>query len=394
MSSGLASKRGLFATLAAGLLGLLALRACPHETAQPGPRGAPVASSASDTAVVPEPSTPARSELRFEVSAAGRAVPGAAVALWSLGVGTKPLVGQTSSRGDVEFPALVPGRYGYSVEHAEFVRYAGFVELRGARLLVEVLLQRGATVAGSVVSARGLAIAAASVQVFAGDGAELVKEATSASDGSFVLTGLPLKALQISARAHPHRPVRSEVRFERHGEQKTLTLALEEGFIVAGRVVDSRSAPVPGAQVGSNEATSGFVVTDERGAFELGGLSGAPVNVFATAPGFPAAHRQNVQAGTRGIELVLQPPATVHGAFALPPEATRVDVALCHLDEGFERELCVARRIFRAPAATYVLDRLPAGVYELVFEVEGRPVQRFPVELASGRELEGPSVSW
>src|SRR5690606_12451932 len=103
-----------------------------------------------------------------------------------------------------------------------------------------------------------------------------------------------------------------------------------------------------------------------QGRFELAGLGDEPVNIYATAPGYGPTHLSDMRPGARGVRIVLERAATLSGSVTLAGQARSLMVSLCRHDERIDDELCVARRMYEPPEASFALEELPAGSFDVV----------------------------
>jgi hypothetical protein len=163
---------------------------------------------------------------------------------------------------------------------------------------------------------------------------------------------------------------------------------------IAGRVVSPTGEPIAGASVGSSDANGAFATTDGQGVFELQAVGDGPLAIFATAPGYAAKHRRGVSPDTRNVTLELEPSAMLRGSLDWPAGVERLILGVCHYDAHFRKELCIARQIYRPPAAAYEIPNLPSGKYDLVVEATGRDPQRYPIEVLAGAVADGPRIAW
>jgi hypothetical protein len=174
---------------------------------------------------------------------------------------------------------------------------------------------------------------------------------------------------------------------------------------IAGVVRDQNGAAVVGAEVGSSDWALGRAKTDAQGRFQLSGVQGDAVALYALAAGFAPARLERVPAGSQDLVLVVAPPARIAGALRLPAGASRLLVSLCRRAASTagekEGELCVARRVYSPPAERYELERLAAGDYTIVAELTGQaesspafPTLRIPVIIPAGTSVEGPLLAW
>jgi hypothetical protein len=195
-------------------------------------------------------------------------------------------------------------------------------------------------------------------------------------------------------------------------------LSVSSARTIAGVVRDQSGTAVVGAEVGSSAWALGRAKTDAEGRFQLSGVQGDAVALYALAAGFAPARVERVPAGSRDVVLVMSPPARIAGALRLPASAGRALISLCRNAASGEREgeLCVARRMYSPPAQRYELERLAAGDYTIVAELSGQgpattkqpltgqgpatepspafPTLRLPVVIPAGASVEGPLLAW
>ncbi|MCP3918436.1 MAG: sigma-70 family RNA polymerase sigma factor [bacterium] len=295
--------------------------------------------------------------------------------------------------GEVALRARFPGRLETGRERVE-VPLGGEAEAR-------LVLGDGYTVRGRVswaggAPARGVVVRAGFDPAFARGmralgalrGAE--GRATSAADGSFVITGLGSGPFIVQAEEQrdgaPHRARQEAIDPEQ--EDEPLVLVLQPPLALKGQVVDTDGAPVRDFRVRAVRTASGdgFPVAtqqitervqDPRGRFELPGLIAGPWRLEVAAPAFgtpPAVTVHLPQAAP--LELTLAAAARASGVvvdgdgYAVPGARVRVD------DGRGEQE--VARSGLPAgPSVTtdaegrFSLDALPAGDYALAAAADG-----------------------
>ncbi len=247
---------------------------------------------------------------------------------------------------------------------------------------------------GVVRGPNGQGVAGVELRVLREATGQVLLTSKVGSGGRFELHGLPLAALRFQVNELPYRPESSTLQVEPASEPQRLTLDLELGQRITGRVVDPAGQPVASASVGSSDDKAGLVSSDVNGRFELTGLGSRPVNVFATAPGFAPLQRDQVAPGTRELTLTLQAPASLSGALTLSSVSQDLELALCRYDATHATELCVARAIYRAEDSRYSFSRIAPGDYQLVARVNGHELSRQPVRLAAGQAAAGPALSF
>lgn len=182
---------------------------------------------------------------------------------------------------------------------------------------LHLLLEPGLEVLGTVTRARdGAPVPGARVRVFRPGGpASLERETTSAADGTFRLrigfrddVQLEVLAADLKASGWLALEPGEEDRCQRD-------VALEDGVLVTGRVLDADSGlPVPGAVVGEGVGAERACVADERGQYRLQGFGGT--ELVARAAGYGAVRARNLPAAVEGqlsFDVTLAPGRTVKG---------------------------------------------------------------------------------
>lgn len=310
-------------------------------------------------------------------------VAGARLVLFEPGLAAVPLAeATTDAAGVARFSSLVHGRYRVVARHPGFARLETEVAVVADEQRIELSLERGAHVGGSVVTAGGEPAGGATVQLMRQGSVAVVETATTAADGGFRFGRLGLGVYRVRAFDARHRPTWLEgVRVGTHGDDVQVQVRLQPGRVLAGRVVDRAGRPLADAYVGTSDEGSTFVATDAEGRFELGGLGDEAVNLFATKLGYGPEHLRGLRPGARGIELVLGPAAKLSGRIEGLLDGGRAMASVCHHDEHFERELCVARQL--VTRGDFTIENLPVGRFELVLEATGYDTVRKRVQLES-----------
>lgn len=292
--------------------------------------------------------------------------------------------GHSGDDGVVVLRGLATGRLRLIVTHPHHVRHERGVDLPPGASRVELELPAAAMLRARLEDAAGKPIASATVRVVAEGDRERGRCETN-SGGVCEVGELEPATLVVHAYSGRHRPGRAEIRLERRGAPTELTLRLSEGRALSGRVVDDRGRGVAGARVGSSDDGGGFVVADDEGRFELGGLGDAPVNVFATAEGFAPRHLRALRTGSANVEIRLEKPASLEAKLELGSASPSVLVSVCEHSTHFSKEVCVARQLFEPPEEKIVLEGLAAGPYDLVIEAPGHHPERIRVHLSAGQ---------
>jgi hypothetical protein len=355
-------------------------------------------SGAAGSSELPPAPAPSRSaSLSVRVSSGGVPVSGASVVVERDRAQPLPPLGSalTGQDGVATISGLPFGSWQLLVVHSELAKHRGAVELVAERVVIEVSLERGVRIEGSVVDGRRRAVDDATVRVLsASSNVEYAKQQTDAS-GAFVITGLDPADFRLYVHTGRHRPRwEGPLRFSRHGESRRVAIQLEDGRTLSGKVIDAHGEPVTGAHVGAADEGSALTTTDAQGRFELAGLADAPVNVYATAPGYGPSHLGGALPGGKPIEILLERAASVTGELRLQAPAQSVMVSVCRPDPKMAGGgLCIARQRYEPPTPRFMLENLPVGTHDLVIEAQGHRTARVSVSLSPGQNFTVPLVA-
>lgn len=141
--------------------------------------------------------------------------------------------------------------------------------------------------------------------------------------GTFLLEGLPPgEAITVLVRAAGYQPQSLDIDLAERDEHALLTITLQRGLVIAGRVVDEAGAPRPGVQVECTAATMttggelmGFVpptTTSAEGRFRFEGVGAGQWQVVARNDEGATA-REVVEAGRDDVVLRLTLPGSLRG---------------------------------------------------------------------------------
>jgi len=312
------------------------------------------------------------------VDEAGSPVPGAAVeATWPitlpgdpehrLSAMTASAVATTRSSGRFEIEGLPAGSMALTVEAHGFVskdmprfevpRPAGAPE-------VEVVLERGALLAGHITTTADEPVAGARIAV--GDAALGVSD----QEGQYLVEGAPPGRQRISV-FHPDYP-RFEATRDLGPELNNFDVRLEAGAEVSGRVVDVEGRGVAGARVGLRGRGRGYATASATdGSFVFPTVARARYRLGAAKDGYAVSEAPDEIAVERealsGLEVVLREGATIAGlVLGLDAdELSRVDVQAT-AEDGHQRraEIDAAGRyrlVDLEPGDWTIEARLPYG---------------------------------
>jgi large repetitive protein len=194
---------------------------------------------------------------------------------------------------------VVPGRIDLRVAASGYVRATlnGLTVEEGKPLTgVDVQLGRGARVVGRVTS-NGAAVDGVYLTAFADRMANATAGATTDYDGNYILDGVDIGDLTLSARKQGWITKEKAIT-TRAGEDVHADLELDHGRELSGRVIDRDGHPVESAQVVAHapatRAVRASATTDPDGTFNVSGLADGPISLSAAHQGYVTAMMDNV----------------------------------------------------------------------------------------------------
>ncbi len=188
----------------------------------------------------------------------------------------------------------------------------------------------------------------------------------------------------------------------RRDSSDRVEIALSPGLALAGRVVDGKGNPVPGAGVVGLNVAMGFktyppVASDEKGAFRLTGLDNGNYWVMAFAEGYAQGQVTNVRPGKEDVEVVLKPAGGVEGVVvSTATGAPLASFSIRAYPAGPFEYVYSESKPFADPEGKFRLSLTP-GNYTLDVSAEGHSLQevtgvKVPAEAPLRIELEGAGV--
>jgi hypothetical protein len=284
-------------------------------------------------------------------------------------------------------------------------------------LEIEVFMWPGTAVLGRLLNEEEKPVrGTVSIEILDGEPtSRLLSElrAESKNDGWFSIGPLPPGSHALNLEASGYAAKRVEVALGEEEEPYDLgDIVLETGLAIRGHVIDERELPVANARVsafgrGRMTDASGQVrffngTTETDGSFVLAGLFEGPFSVSVRALGYAPATRERVEAGTTGLNIVLEEGGTISGEVV---DSERRPV------ENYRASARAVERRSRSsgydnvsdPSGTFILRDLAAGVYvveinapdlcpEILSEVEveaGRDTYVGRIRLVEGGSVRG-----
>ncbi|HVT58339.1 MAG TPA: carboxypeptidase regulatory-like domain-containing protein [Thermoanaerobaculia bacterium] len=175
---------------------------------------------------------------------------------------------------------------------------------------LDLLLKRAATLHGRVLAADDQPVVGASVEIESSPSGS----ATTDGDGQYSITSAPLGAQRIVATSGSGRRSVEQIQIEAGDNERDLRLRV--GTSVAGVVLDPDGRPVGDAEVRLYGVWPA-ATTDAGGNFHFADLSDGQYRLSASAEGYATAPEMPIAvkgAPVEGLEVRLQPGATLHGA--------------------------------------------------------------------------------
>ncbi|MEO8705124.1 MAG: carboxypeptidase-like regulatory domain-containing protein [Kofleriaceae bacterium] len=321
------------------------------------------------------------------VTAGGAAIAGATVNCVG-GDGTRVASATTLADGSFVLEAVTPGKIEI---HASAAKLIGSDRVHATASLasvanVELVLERGAALTGTVVDAAGTPMPGIMIRAHSDDAGS--RDGWADAHGVFTIEGLEPGAYEVWAttRWGDSPSVRATV--TRDATARVTVIAETPTGTITGTVVDARGAAVADAYVdvardSGDPAyyrwTGKPVLAGLDGSFRITGLPAARFAVRAYRPGGEATVASNLGLGAT-VKLTLPPTATISGVVVDASGAVVEDVTI----ECDETLLDVHRRerLFHT-RGRFVFRDLPAGSYTV--EVGGDRRTRVELELGEAQ---------
>jgi uncharacterized GH25 family protein len=244
-----------------------------------------------------------------------------------------------AEKGVAVFTPVVPGGYQIAAWADGMARSLQFLRVRTGENHAKLVLAVGAPVSGKVIDTKGAPVAGARVSYegasnWARSGDPRYDSVASAADGSFRFITIAAGSVRFVA-AHPQFApgVSTLVTLDGTNERTGVTITVDPGATVRGRVVDIQTQPVAGARVriGTPQRRGGpgnaepprEAYTDDKGRFELHGLPKqelAAVALHETGSS-PTKSIDATRGDVSDVDLVLDRTGTIAGVVVDPDGA-------------------------------------------------------------------------
>ena len=296
---------------------------------------------------------------------------------------------QETKAGTAVFAAVVPGGYQIAAWAPGLAHATTWISVGAGEASAKLVLVQGAQVSGTVVDDHGKPVAGARVTYhgtsdWSQQGDPRYDAVTTGADGAFAIAAMPAGTFRFAA-AHPeYAPGSSpQVTLDGKTEKRGITIQLDAGVVVKGRVIDDAKQPVAGARVRIGKSARRRMVfqppreaySDAAGNFEIRGLPKAELALVAIADAGASGTKEidATRGDVTGVELVIDVTGTIAGivvdAAGQPIEGAQVSAGPNFRDQaaldfsqfrlrGFPEELTDA-------AGKFTLTGLAPGSYEI-----------------------------
>ncbi|HJQ46851.1 MAG TPA: MFS transporter [Amycolatopsis sp.] len=236
----------------------------------------------------------------------GATVPGAVITVTGVD-GAQVGRARPDDTGIYALDGVRPGTYTLIVTAPGFQPAAASVTVNGRGAVHDFVVRGGGVVAGTVRRAGGGPLPGTAVLATDGTG-RVVGHGTTAHDGTFLLSGLPVGEVTITANVDNHRPHAVTVRAGAT-DPATVELAVEAVGTLYGTVTGPDGAPLPHARITLNDSEGRPVSTtfsDVDGGYEIHDLAPGDYTVV-TSLYEPAVRQVDLtggEAATVDVDLV------------------------------------------------------------------------------------------
>ena len=333
-----------------------------------------------------------------------RAVAGAHVSASGRQARRAVMDGTTDGDGGFVLSGADPGGYRIGVQAPGFAE--AVVNVTAGDAPIDIGLRRAASVVGTVVDEKGIAVPAFGVMALAPlptvqgpGGFGQMPWVTEGSDGRFAIEDLAPGAWSLTVQSPRSRPAKvADVKVVAGAATDVGVVRLAPGASLRGRVTDAAGAPVAGASLRAHPRGSVRLwgvgegaFTDASGAFELSGFEPGRVDLVATHPSFAQAHLDDFEVGSDAAaeaHLVMtrggRVEGRVHRRGGRPVEG--MSVATSPPGDG-------TSTVPVGPDGTFRIETVPAGAVTVTLSGETGDLERALLEKREIVVAEGASVA-
>ena len=198
------------------------------------------------------------------------------------------------------------------------VRARGYLPagVRGARAPnqepVAVRLEPATLLRGQVIDEARQPVASARLQLVLGAERPVTRLAVSDRDGHFEILDVPRGTGALSVQAHGFVPIEDlQVTLPRPEPGGALTLTLEKGALLTGRISLTDGTPVSGARVSAAGSTA---LSDDDGAYAVEGVAPGPAVVGVLHPSYRQYSKEMIiEPGRNQLDVTFEPGVEVTG---------------------------------------------------------------------------------
>ena len=226
----------------------------------------------------------------------------------------------SGANGEFVLDHLDPGhdRHSVAVEGKGYIKLIETIETgSGEPVERDFVVKRGARIAGRVVNGRGNGIAAVQVCLGFSTNAWNAQWSRTRDDGAFEFTNAPRGEHTLWIERTGYAALKRVIQVPESGDLTgDLTIVLDEGRSVSGRVVDGQGRGVP--DVGVRPRYEGdllnlSVKTDPEGAFALEHVPDVEVEMSFYRPNWDRVREKLAQGDIQDLRVVMNPSGRVAG---------------------------------------------------------------------------------
>lgn len=313
--------------------------------------------------------------------------------IWAAGSGLRALTGRVDTRSDGSFRIanLPAGTYTIVSSHGDYApAEAGPIDVGtgAARSGVEIVMQRGAELAGRVVDQAGRGLEAIPVELRSAE-ERLPRLSITAADGSFAFRGIRGE-VTVTALPYELPPARQTVSIDDEA-LVTVELALSSTVrTLHGRLVDESGFGIEGAlvTVSSNDPQTPIrrsTKSDVDGRFSVPALPDPPFALRAEHPMFSTVRLGEIER-LEDVEVVMSAGVTFLGEVVDDWTGDALKNAAVELRGPIET---VGRT---RSDGTFVFNQLPTGTYTVIVTHPEFEAQMRRVVVESPRYVERPQT--